>query len=232
MATTAPDSVSSWKPLTTEEKKNIKGAIKVAQPVYDTVTTSAPAASSGSSDNGYSEYKALLAQMKAEREAQVNAAYNRGKANLDNAKNSSLKDAYTAYMHGLKNMPQIAAVGGNGGYAQTLAAKQQLNYENNRNGIEQNYMDNLRELQANRDNSIVSSNQDYLTDMASLVKSGTPNLSSVAAASGGTTSNVFSGKYKVGGKTMSRDEYLAYLAGYGMDADEAANYMQKNNIPY
>jgi len=231
MAITAPDSVTSWKPLTSEEKKNIKGAISVAKPVYETVTTTVAApAASGGGDNGYSEYKALLEQMKREKQAQVNAAFNQGKESLDNARAAANKDAYIAYMHGLKNMPQRAALGGNGGYAQSLATKQQLNYENNRGSIYQNYLDNLRELEAAKANGIVAANQDYLTDMAGLIKSGAP-----AAAAGNettTTNNVWGGKYKVGSKTMSRDEYLAYLAGYGMDAAQAAEYMQKNNIPY
>lgn len=228
MATTAPDSVTSWKPLTNEEKKNIKGAISVAKPVYETVTTTTAAPAGG--DNGYSEYKALLEQMKREKQAQVNAAFNQGKESLDNARAAANKDAYIAYMHGLKNMPQIAAMGGNGGYAQSLATKQQLNYENNRGNIYQKYMDNLRELEAAKANGIVAANQDYLTDMAGLIKSGAPAATAVGGTT--TTNNVWGGKYKVGSKTMSRDEYLAYLAGYGMDAAQAAEYMQKNNIPY
>lgn len=197
-----------------------------AEPVYEKVTV---AAAAPARDSGFDEYKALLAQMKAEKQRQVNAAYEQGKQSLDNARLAADKDAYITYMRGLKNMPQMSAVSGNGGYAQSLLNKQQLNYENNRSGIAQNYFDNLRQLQTNRDNSIISANQDYLSDMAGLIKNGVPSVSNAADT---TTSNVFGGKYKVGGKTLSRDEYLAYLAGYGMDAEEAAAYMAKNKIPY
>ena len=218
MATTGVDSSTSWKPLE-EEKKKIKGAMTAAQPIYQQVATTMPAA-----DNGLSEYRALMAQVQAEKQRQLDAAYNTGKAGLDNARLAAEKDAYIAHMRGLKNMPQISAVSGNGGYAQSLLNKQQLNYENNRAGIAQKYMDDLRQLQLNRDNGIFDAKQNYLTEVANYAKSAPKTTTA--------TSNAFAGKYKVGNKTMSRDEYLAYLASYGMDAEAAAEYMAKNNIPY
>ena len=220
MATTAPDS-GIGNPLTEEERKNIKGAVPVANPVYTTTT------SGGGTSGGNDAYLSMLAQIQAEQRRQAEAAYNAGKKNLDNARKVANKDAYITYMHGLKNMPQISAMSGTGGYAQSLINKQQLNYENNRADIRNNYMDNLRQLQLNRDNAVISANQDYLGKMASLIKSGTPTVSNPT-----TSSTTFAGKYNVGGKTMSRDEYLKFLAGYGMDAEAAAAYMASNNIPY
>lgn len=252
MATTAPaaamgipqvpqSSLQYWTPERYREALTFSQGVnnaspEAAKPIYDTVTTtvSAPAASASVSKNdGLDEYKALLNQIKAEKAAQVNAAYNQGVESLNNAKAAADKDAYVAYMQGLKNMPQIAAMGGNGGYAQSLLNKQQLNFENNRSGIKQNYLDNLRELESARANGLVSANQDYLAEMAGFIKS-MPATTTAAATPATTTqtNNVFSGKYKVGSKTMSRDEYLAYLAGYGMTGEQAADYMAKNNIPY
>lgn len=230
MATTAPDSGTSWKPLTDKEKKNIKGAITVAQPIYTTPSAPAAPATSGGYDNsGSDKTQALLAQIRAEQERQVNAAYKQGKQSLDNAKLAADKDAYIALMRGLKNMPQISAVSGNGGYAQSLLNKQELNYENNRSNIAQKYFDDLRALELNRDNGLISASQDYLGGLATLVKSSIPKASTAANTTAGSA---FTGKYKVGNKTLSRDEYLKYLAGYGMDAEAAAEYMQKYKIPY
>lgn len=207
----------------------------------------------------YERQQALLKQqqlnLKNQRNAELNTAYDNSKTNLDTAKNASMKDSYIAYMQGLKRMPQVSAVSGNGGYAQSLLNKQQLNYENNRAGIEQNYLDNLRQLEEKKNAGLTAIESDYLngimgletnaqnylnqlsaldkdadsyaTQMAGLIKSNIPETTAAK-----TTSNVFGGKYKVGGKTLSRDEYLAYLAGYGMDAEEAAAYMAKNKIPY
>ena len=72
-----------------------------AEPVYEKVTTTMPVA-----DNGLSEYRALMAQVQAEKQRQLDAAYNTGKAGLDNARLAAEKDAYIAHMRGLKNMPQ------------------------------------------------------------------------------------------------------------------------------
>ena len=190
-----------------------------ATPEYETVTSSAQ------NSSAYDAYAALLRDMQAQREAQINAAYNQSKASLDSAKNKSMKNAYISYMQGMKNAPQAAALGGNGGYAQSLITKQQLGYENNRSAIEQNYMDNLRELEAQRQAGLIESNQDYLSGMMGLVKDVGPKTVK-------TTTNQWTGRYKVGDKTMTPQEYMEYLAEFGYNADTAADYMQKNNLPY
>ena len=193
-------------------------------------TAAAPAVvASPAIDSGYNEYKALLAELRAERDAQVQAAYNQGKQSLDAARANSNKDAYIAYMHGLKNMPQISAVSGNGGYAQSLATKQQLNYENNRADIMQNYMDNLRQLQANRDAGVLSNGQDYLAQMAELVKDNTTTAAKAASsAAAGTTSGEYN--YKLNGKNYNAQEFVNYLKGIGMTQADIARYMQANGL--
>lgn len=167
------------------------------------------------------EYKRLLRQMQAERKAAADAAFKQGKANLDTAKTAALRDGYVAYMQGLRNMPQLTAAVGNGGYAQSLAAKQQLGYENNRAAVEQGYLDNLRELQANRDAQIVSGNQDYLTELASLVK----NTAEKAAANenGGY-------RYTLGGRTYDEQGLITYLKSLGMTQEAIARYLQAKGL--
>ncbi len=189
-----------------------------AEAIYETVTINRDG------DNKLNEYKSLMAQVQAEKQRQLDAAFNSGKAGLDNARLAAEKDAYIAHMRGLKNMPQISAVSGNGGYAQSLLNKQQLNYENNRAGIAQQYMDDLRQLQLNRDNGIFDAKQNYLTEVANFAKSAPKTTAS--------TSKAFTGKYKVGDKTMTRSQYMDYLIGHGMTAEEAAAYMEKNGIPF
>lgn len=189
----------------------------------------AVAATATAASSPFDEYKSLLRQIQEERRAAAEAAYNAGKKNLDNARKAANKDAYIAYMHGLKNMPQISAMNGTGGYAQSLINKQQLNYENNRADIRNNYMDNLRQLQANRDAAVVSGNQDYLTQLASVMKDNigtTAAAPKVAATNVGTATNT----YKLGGNTYDEQGFIAYLKGLGMTQAEIAAYMQARGL--
>lgn len=191
----------------------------VAEPVYKQTSVSAI------NNQGFEEYKGLLAQMKAERDAAVEAAYQRNKEALVNAKKDAMSDAYRTYMHGIKNMQQISAIGGNGGYAQSLLGKQQINYENNRNNINSKYLDNIRELEADRAAKILSSGQDYMGQLAEMIKSKTPKSIT-------TKQPIFTGKYKVNGRTMSKSEYLQYLNDMGYSGEQAADYMEENGLPY
>lgn len=210
------------------EKKKVVDVPK-AEAVYDTQTVTV-ANPNYNSNSGADEYRALLAEIKAQNDAQVKAAYDRSKSQLDSARESALKDAYTTYMHGLKNVPQISAVSGNGGQAQSLITKQQLGYENNRAATEQGYMDNLRELEAAKADGLVMANQDYLTQLAALAKTNMDRTAAVPATTT-TTNKVLSG-YKVGGDVLSKEEYLQMLRNAGMNATQAAAYMKANGIPY
>lgn len=188
--------------------------------------------------------------LKNQRDAQINAAYNNSKANLGTARDDALTSAYIANMKGLKNMPQIAAAGGNGGYAQSLAAKHQLNYENNRNSVEQNYINNLRQLEADRNAGLTASAESYTTGLMGLQADSQNYLNSLNAlqkdATGyaadmeslikklGNTVNTGGDKevsdYKIGNKTYTRDEYINHLIGLGMSKEEAYNYMKNNKL--
>lgn len=204
-------------------------AVVIEEPVVNTGTVAA-----GSAADGYTSYiNALMqqqAELKAQRDAQVAAAYDNAKANLDSTRKASLKDSYVSYMKGLKNMPQISAVSGNGGYAQSLLAKQQLGYENNRTAIKQDYMNNLRELEANKAAGIISNQADYLdgaqsymSQLANMQK----NYSAPAAAAPAVTGEY---KYKIGSQTLTREQLLDYLASIGMTTEQARAYMERNQL--
>ena len=70
-------------------------------------------------------------------------------------------------MMGKKNMPQISAAIGNGGMAQSLLAKQQLGYEENRSAADQNYLDQLNEAIAQRDAALAQNGSAYTTNVSS-----------------------------------------------------------------
>ena len=178
----------------------------------------------------FAEYKSLLKQIAAEKQAQADAAFKTGKDNLDRARENALRESYITYMQGIKNAPQASAVSGNGGYAQSQLAKHQLNFENNRSAVEQNYLDNLRELQTNRDNGIVSSNQDYLTELASIAKTNAGKTATAAAKTAAATAAPTDYNYKLGGKSYNAQEFITYLKGLVMTQAEIARYMQANGL--
>lgn len=183
-------------------------------------------------ENAADGYLSILKQMQKDKDRQVQAAYDDGKANLDAAREAANRDAYVAYMHGLKNMPQISAVSGNGGYAQSLATKQQLNYENNRAATHQNYMNNLRQLQANRDNGIISNSNEYLTQLAAARKDEAADAAKAAARAVTATAAAVpaANTYKLNGKTYTDQEFVTYLKNMGMSQAEIARYMQSHGL--
>jgi len=227
-----------------------------ATPVTTPVTTTVSAASA---DNGYNSYLAALSQqraayerqqaemraqqqaLKAQRDAAVNEAYNTAKDNLGGAKESTLRDGYVAYMQGLKAMPQISAVNGNGGYAQSLATKQRVNYENNRAAAQQNYLAALKELEANRAAGLIANQENYLSGIQKMEDSASNYLQQLAslgdsfkmqtAAPAVTTTNVTTG-VKLGNRTMSAREYMEYLKAMGYSAEAAAQLFEKKGISY
>ena len=177
----------------------------------------------------FDAYKSLLKQMRNERQAQADAAFEAGKDNLDRAREAAMRDSYVAHMQGLKNMPQVSAVSGNGGYTQSLLARQQMNYENNRNAIEQKYLDDLTQLQTNRDNGVISSNQDYLAELAAIAKTNAGKTGAVKTSAAATATPA-AYTYKLGGRTFTDQELVTYLKGQGMTQAEIARYMQAKGL--
>lgn len=253
--------------------KEYKDKLKPAEPVYETPTVDNTAYNAYANalsqlqqmqqaelnrqreayERQQAELKAQQLSLKNQRDAQINTAFNNSRENLGVARDDSLGSSYVAYMKGIKNMPQIAAAGGNGGYAQSLLAKQQLNYENNRGAIEQSYLNNLRQLEADKNNALTSSEQSYTEGLMGLQTNAQNYLNNLNALSddatgyaaqmqslvkglGNTTSNAKADKeitgYKVGNETMTPKQYLAYLKQFGYTAEEAYDYMKNNNLLY
>ena len=227
-----------------------------ATPVTTPVTTTVSAAPA---DNGYNSYLAALSQqqaayerqqaemraqqqaLKAQRDAAVNEAYNTAKDNLGGAKESTLRDGYVAYMQGLKAMPQISAVNGNGGYAQSLATKQRVNYENNRAAAQQNYLAALKELEANRAAGLIANQENYLSGIQKMEDSASNYLQQLASlgdsfkmqtsAPAVTTTNVTTG-VKLGDKVMSTQDYINYLISVGYSPAAAAQLFKDKGLSY
>ena len=234
-------------------------AVVIEQP---TVVAATPAVTTATApvDNGYNAYIAALNQyqadynrqqaelkaqqqaLKEKRDAAVNLAYDNAKDSLGNAKKATLQDRYVAYMQGLKAMPQVSAVNGNGGYAQSLATKQRVNYENNRAATQQSYLDALKELESDKAAGLLSNEESYLTgiqnmennantylqQLASLQESFKAQQPAVTASAPVTTTGEY--KYKVGGQTMSRAQLLEYLASIGLTTEQAKRYMETNKL--
>lgn len=93
------------------------------------------------------EKLAALEEQKKQTLADLETQYGQGKQNISDQATDSNRQAYIAYMQGIKNMPQSTAMYGSGGMVQSLANKSQLNYENNRMGVEKNKMNSLTDLE-------------------------------------------------------------------------------------
>ena len=229
-----PNNYDSDVPLPqTEAKMSGRPQARPAEEISTPVTV---AANPVAAENGYSAYlEKLMAQQaeaKAQRDAAVNKAFNAAKANLEDNKNASLRDSYVAYMKGLKTMPQVNALGGNGGYAQSLATKQQLGYENKRASIQQGYIDALRELEANNAASLASNTDNYLTGVQNLEGTAQNYLAQLNMLQKNNAKTTTTGeyKYKVGNKTMSRSALLEYLANLGYTEEQAEEYFKNNGL--
>lgn len=204
------------------------------------------------------EQKARFTDMKNTRDAQVNETYGNSKLNLDSAKQAADRDNYIAHMKGLKTMPQLSAVGGNGGYAQSLLSKQQVNYENNKSDIERTYLDDLRQLEADKNAALAANEEDYLNGIMGLETNAQDYLTrleamrtddeALAAQMAGVIDKVSvpvntavqtatytapaasEYRYKLGGKSYNAQEFVTYLKNMGMSQAEIARYMQANGL--
>ena len=108
---------------------------------------------------------------------------------------------------------------------QNRVANLKQNYANSAYNVDSDYMDKIIANQQAY-TSGAANDTDYMAALKKLVNTNSP------AASTSSAGGEFTGKYKVGNKTMSRSEYMDYLISYGMTAEEAADYMEKNGIPF
>ena len=123
-------------------------------------------------------YQQQLAEEKARqervRQARINAAnttYNTSMANLDNAKESSLRQAYIKHMQDQKALPQqMQAYGLSGGATETNLANMKNAYGSNRTSIMNNAMEQQRMIEQDRANAIASAEGDAANYEASAVR--------------------------------------------------------------
>lgn len=186
--------------------------------------------SAGGGDGGMNVYLQALERQRAEKQAALDAQYRQGKKNIEDSAAASNKDAYTAYMHGIKNMPQKSAMYGSGGMAQSLANKSQLNYENNRNNIAVAKQQALADLESDYRAGVLDAGDDYLTKLSAVqgkIGSG--------GSAGGTTKTTVPAKttYRVAGTNINADSEVSLfnqLRQMGFTQKEAEDYMVANGI--
>lgn len=233
--TTVGGGGSIIKPPPTPEETGGSGSLGIVggtDAVVGNTGTAGTGATGGTGGTGDADnaYLAKLAQLLSQKEKQLADAYAKSKANLDLARNDALRNSYVAYMRGLKAMPQVSEASGNGGYSQSLATQQQINYENNRNNIENTYLAQLRELEADRAAGDVELQNDYVTQLAALYNGG--KARSTGGGTGGTTGTVATGErtYKMGNRVMTQAELAQYFKDKGWSAAEVDRYMTTHNL--
>lgn len=199
---------------------------------------------------------AALEEQKARTMAELEKQYGQGKQNIADTATDSNKQAYVAYMHGIKNMPQAAAMYGSGGMAQSLANKSQLNYENNRMNVEQaklaslqkledSYRGRVRDADAAYRRGVLDANDAYRDSALSVddayyetVQNAKTNYLTQLASLQGKTSGGSSGSgsgrtaYRIGNDQTvysNLDALIKGLKNMGFTDEEARRYIKRQN---
>lgn len=184
-------------------------------------------------DQNLQLYLDELRRQRDEKQAALDEQYEQGKRNIEEAAAESNRQAYIAYMHGMKNLPQQAAMYGNGGMAQSLANKSQLNYENNRNNIEVAKLGSLADLESDYRAGVLDAGDDYLTKLSAV-----QGISSTAKTSGGSSGTKSAGSgsntvYQIGDtgvKAVSEVDLYNQLRLMGFTQRQAEDYMMRNGV--
>ena len=117
------------------------------------------------------EEKARQERVKQARIDAANTTYNTSMANLDNAKESSLRQAYIKHMQDQKALPQqMQAYGLSGGATETNLANMKNAYGSNRTSIMNNAMEQQRMIEQDKANAIASAEGDAANYEASAVR--------------------------------------------------------------
>lgn len=176
-------------------------------------------------NSAYSAYMAELERQRAERQRMLDEQYNQGKQNIRDTARASNKQAYIAYMQGLKNMPQAAAMYGSGGMAQSLANKSQLNYENNRKDIEKAKISALGELESDYRSGMMNGQEQYLAALKNAP-------AEYKTYSGPVYTSTLGDKtlYKGGNKEQSIDALTSQLLSMGYTRAQVTDYLKSQGI--
>lgn len=109
----------------------------------------------------------------------VTAGYNQSRGLLNSglatekqaaekANSDAMRQLYIAYMEGIKNMPQQAALWGAGGEIESLKTQKRLNYEDNRAKQNEKYMGVLGEIQQKYNSDLMELEEKYLKQLMNL----------------------------------------------------------------
>jgi len=191
-------------------------------------TTATPAVQQ---DSTMTKYLQELDRQRTEKQARLDAQYSKGKQNINDEAARGNKQAYTAFMQGMKNMPQKAAMYGAGGMAQSLANKSQLNYENNRNNIEQARVSALADLESDYRGGVINMQDDYLSKLSAA----RTNAVTTSGSGKATATPVTSAGYRIGDNQTvhaGTDEQaltglINELMGMGFTKEQAKEYIMQ-----
>ena len=177
-------------------------------------------------NSAYSAYMAELERQRAERQRMLDEQYNQGKQNIRDTARASNKQVYIAYMQGLKNMPQAAAMYGSGGMAQSLANKSQLNYENNRKDVEKAKISALGELESDYRSGVMSGQDRYLTAL----KNAPDPIKTYSVPAQYTTTMGNQTLYKGADQDQSATALLTQLLNMGLTRQQAQEYLKSQGL--
>lgn len=137
-----------------------------------TVNTAATNSSAAALQNVYEQ---KLREQRAALENSYNSRKNLLGQNFDSQRlaaeqnnNSALRDLYIAYMQGIKNIPQQAAMQGAGGEIESIKSRHRTNYEDNRAKQNISYGDIISEIQQKYNNDLMELEEKYLKQLMSL----------------------------------------------------------------
>lgn len=179
------------------------------------------------------EERARQERVKQARIEAANTTYNTSVENLNNAKDSSLRQAYIKHMQEQKALPQqMQAYGISGGATETNLANMKNVYGTNRTNILNEAMAQQRMIEQDRANAIASAEGDAANYEASAIRDYNNGLLDVYASalnnklsmntSSAPTANIRNNQwYKMATSLLeegnNRDEVIAYLDANGVD---------------
>lgn len=114
------------------------------------------------------EQRAALESSYNSRKKLLGQNYDMQKLAAQQNNNSALRDLYIAYMQGIKNIPQQAAMQGAGGEIESIKSRHRTNYEDNRAKQNISYGDIISEIQQKYNNDLMELEEKYLKQLMSL----------------------------------------------------------------
>lgn len=227
----AQDALSGASGIYVPAASTANAVINAQVPVEKEKTNVYSGAGGGSSggSSAMDRYLLELERQQAERQQMLDAQYKAGKRNINDAAKQGNREAYVAYMQGMKNMPQKAAMYGAGGMARSLANKSQLNYENNRNNIEQSRIAALADLEADYRAGVMDAKDRYLTQLQAASTKAAGTLKGTGNSGKQATGYSLEGHQTVhgGSDEQAMTGLISELMGMGFTRQQAEEYIRR-----